>query len=95
MKVLKFSKNRRKHSNNVIKDEKFLCLRYLNIQGLTNPKMFELKPFLKSINEILLLTETHITRNKIKFDPGIKALHKMRETTDRKGGGLCIMINKK
>ena len=57
--------------------------------------MFELKQFLKSRNEILLLTETHMTHNKIKFDTEIKTLHKMRETTDKKGGGLCIMVNKK
>ena len=39
-KSLKFSKDRRKHSNNVVKNEKILFVRYFDIQGFINPKIF-------------------------------------------------------
>ena len=79
--------------NNERSKDNVLYIRYLNIQGLTIQKMVELNQFIKRKNELLILTETHMNYNKIKVDKTIKTWHRMRESNDKKGGGLCIISN--
>ena len=72
-----------------------LIIRYINVQGLTYSKYYELRKLLQKDNEILLLAETHMKCDSFKSDKDILAVHKIREKDDKKGGGLSIMYNRK
>ena len=75
--------------------DKELIIRYINSQGLTYVKYYELRKLIQKSNEILLLTETHLKCDKFKADDDIIGIHKIREKNDKKGGGLSLLYNKK
>ena len=64
----------------------------LNVQCLTQVKMIEIENFLLNSNNpnIYLLIEKHQTRKSIKINNDIKTLNKMRDISDKKGGGFMI-----
>ena len=62
---------------------------------LTQPKMIEIENLLETNDNlnIYCLVETHQTRNSIKTRDSTKYLSKMRNISDKKGGGLLIIWN--
>jgi len=60
---------------------------------LTQPKMIEIENLLETNDNINVycLVETHQTRNSIKTRESTKYLSKMRNISDKKGGGLLII----
>ena len=80
---MNLTKNNKKNVKEKVNNK--LIIRYINIQGLTDNKYYELKQFLKSGNEILILTETHLKCNKFLSDPEVKAIYKIRGKKDKKG----------
>ena len=69
----------------------------LNIQGLTRLKMLEVQKILADEKEpvIMCLTETHQKQDKIQLSKGFKKIEKMRDSHDKKGGGLMIIYREK
>ena len=79
-----------KHSSGINYFLGKLEIKYINIQGLTHEKFVEVAQLLDK-EQILILTETHLMYDRIKHDPNFKALHKMRDSNDKKGGGICLI----
>ncbi len=72
-------------------EENKIEIKLLNVQGLTNAKMYELEKLIKSEQELLCLTETQQKIDKIKMSQNLRKLENMRQEKDRKGGGLMII----
>ena len=77
-----------------ISDKVFIKL--LNVQCLTQQKMIEIEDHmnLSCDNSIICLIETHQKRKTIKISDGIDSLHKMRDVSDKKGGGILTIWRK-
>ena len=67
----------------------------LNVQGLTEGKLFEVQKILAKHCEIMCLTETQQKRDKLVIEEGVKKIESMRELEDKKGGGLLILWKEK
>ena len=63
----------------------------VNVQGLTELKLFELEGILQNRCEIMCLTETQQKRQKLVESEGIEKIEGMRELQDKKGGGLLFL----
>lgn len=73
--------------------EKFLFVKCINIQGLTNLKMCEVQKLIEN-NTILCLTETQLKIEKIRIPENLNSYTSMRELNDKKGGGLMVLWSK-
>ena len=67
----------------------------VNVQGLTELKLFELEGILQNRCEIMCLTETQQKRQKLVESEGIEKIEGMRELQDKKGGGLLFLWKQK
>ena len=68
---------------------KLIKINFLNIQGLSQRKFMEIEN--KMENDIFLLVETQLKQDKLKHQEKTRVLNKMRDITDRKGGGLMTV----
>ena len=67
-----------------------LNVKCINIQGLTNVKITELENIINK-DTLLCLTETQLKIDKVKISEGLKYVENMRESQDKKGGGLMML----
>ena len=70
-----------------------LELSLINIQGLTQQKQLEIEGQITP-NTIMCLTETQHKYIKVNISNNITEIHSHRDKSDRKGGGLSIMMTK-
>ena len=73
------------------KKEKQCNIKLINIQGLTRGKLIEIEGLLKNEGDIICLTETHQKIDGMIVNEKIGKLTAMRDTADKKGGGLMIL----
>ena len=67
----------------------------LNIRGITESKLTQLMDSLKDYpNNLICLTETHEKFGKVNVPCGYSQIVKRRDSEDKKGGGLMILIDK-
>ena len=71
-----------------------LNIKYVNIQGLTKAKMAEIEKLIDSDKVIICLTETHQKIDNITLDDSLLNISEMRDSMDKKGGGLMIVYKK-
>ena len=76
----------RNRSNNEIKVRK---LNFINVQGLSQIKFTEIENIME--DQIFILSETQLKRNRIRYKPSTRVINKMRLMHDRKGGGLMFV----
>lgn len=67
-----------------------IFIKAINIQGLSKVKVKEIEDLIDE-NSILCLTETHKKIRDVNFDKNMTILEQMRESKDRKGGGIMIL----
>ena len=75
-----------------------MIIKLINIQGLTKAKSLEVEELLKEKrNEccIVCLVETQQKYKKVDFSKGVKCVEKMRDMSDKKGGGLSVLMNER
>ena len=70
--------------------EEFYKINLLNVQGLTNAKIIELEELMDN-KSLLCLTETQLKIQKVNIDKEYRIYDSMRETNDKKGGGILMM----
>ena len=80
--VINFNHSKNKPSN--------LRIKLLNVQCLTQTKMIELEENMDK-ETIFFLTETHKRDNSIRNKDDTKFIHKIRDLSDKKGGGLMMI----
>ena len=64
-----------------------LQILFLNVQGLTNPKLLELQNMI-DLNTILCMTETQQKIDRLNVKSDIDKVVCMRDLKSKKGGGL-------
>ena len=71
---------------------KVLNIHLLNVQGLTRAKQVEIEELIKEKGSIICLTETQQKYDKITWTDSFGKVEKMRDVSDKKGGGLLILF---
>ena len=74
------------------KNWKVLNIHLLNIQGLARAKQVEVEELIKGKGSIICLTETQQKYDKITWTDNFGKVEKMRDVSDKKGGGLLILF---
>lgn len=72
------------------------CLDLLNVQALTDVKAFEIEERLRNVGSknkiaVLALVETHEKYRRVDWGRGLEMIERMRENSDKKGGGLMLL----
>ena len=86
--------NKTERNNSENQDEKAkneITLGMINIQGLTNQKLFEIETLMQKEIDIFLITETQLREDKIIVSKGLRKIDEMRKGNDKKGGGLMVI----
>ena len=86
--------NKTERNNSENQDEKAkneITLGMINIQGLTNQKLFEIETLMQKEIDIFLITETQLREDKIIVSKGLRKIDAMRKGNDKKGGGLMVI----
>ena len=70
------------------------CVKFLNVQGLTNVKYTEISKEIQPYT-MVCLTETQKKVDDIRVDEKFEVISSMRQQQDRKGGGLMVIYEER